>query len=98
MLVPDAYLRLERAADTLPDFDRAARQQPSLESANALLRLGRYGDAVAEYGHGIDAGVRDPNVYYNRGLARMSLGDAAGATADMEEARRLAGGNISAAP
>jgi len=99
-----AYLRLGRATDALADFDQAARLQPSLESiihfprANALLRLGRYGDAVAEYGHAIDAGTRDPSVYYNRGVARMSLGDAAGAKADMEEAQRLGGGNTSAAP
>jgi Flp pilus assembly protein TadD len=94
-----AYLRLGRAGDALADFDRAARLQPSLESmirfprANALLALGRYADAIAEYGRAIDAGVRDPNVYYNRALARMNLGDTAGASADMEEARRLAGGN-----
>jgi Flp pilus assembly protein TadD len=99
-----AYLRLGRATDALADFDRAARLQPSLESiihfprANALLRLGRYGDAVTEYGHAIDAGTRDPYVYYNRGVARMNLGDAAGAKADMEEAQRLGGGNIPPAP
>ena len=94
-----AYLRLGRAGDALADFDRAASLQPSLESmirfprANALLGLGRYADAIAEYGRAIDAGVRDPGVYQNRAIARMNLGDVAGASADMEEARRLAGGN-----
>jgi len=62
--------------------------------ANALLQLARYGDAVAEYGRAIEAGVADANVYSNRGLARMNLGDAAGAAADFEEAHRLSGGTV----
>lgn len=59
--------------------------------ANALLQLARYGDAAAEYGRAIEAGVADASVYSNRGLARMNLGDAQGAAADFAEARRLSG-------
>jgi protein O-mannosyl-transferase len=95
-----AYLRLGRSGDALADFATAGRLQPSLEPmihfprANALLQLARYGDAVAEYGRAIEAGVTDANVYSNRGLARMNLGDATGAAADFEEARRLSGGGV----
>jgi tetratricopeptide (TPR) repeat protein len=92
-----AHLRLGQPADALADFATAGRLQPSLEPmihfprANALLQLARYGDAAAEYGRAIEAGVRDASVYSNRGLARTNLGDAQGAAADFEEARRLSG-------
>ena len=89
-----AHLRLGRPSESLEDFASASRLQPSLETlihfprANALLQLGRYGEAAAEYGRAIDAGVTDANVYSNRAVARMNLGDAAGAAADLDEARR----------
>ena len=95
-----AYLRVGRPAEALADFATATRLQPSLATmihasrADALLQLGRYQEAVTEYGRSVDAGVANASVYSNRGLARMNLGDAAGAESDFEQARRLSGSAV----
>jgi tetratricopeptide (TPR) repeat protein len=90
-----AYLRLGRPQEALADLDRAEELLPVLATTihfsrgNAYLQLGRFQDARAEYDRAIAAGLRDPYAYYNRALARLSLGDQAGASQDFQEAQRL---------
>jgi protein O-mannosyl-transferase len=90
-----AYLRLGRPREALADLDRAGALLPFLAPTlhvprgNAYLQLQQYREAATEYDRAIATGVRDPYAFYNRGIARMNLGDPVGAAQDLEEARRL---------
>ena len=63
---------------------------PSLHfpRGNAYLGTGDFRRAADEYGLAIEAGEGGADAYANRGVARTSLGDPAGAAADFREALR----------
>jgi tetratricopeptide (TPR) repeat protein len=90
-----AYLRLARPSDALADLERARVLMPLQASTlhfprgNAYTQLRRYPEAITEFDRAIEAGVRDPYVFYNRGVCKLQVGDSAGAAADFREAQRL---------
>jgi protein O-mannosyl-transferase len=90
-----AYLRLARPNEALADLERARVLMP-LQAAtlyfprgNAYMQLTRYREAIGEFDRAIEAGVRDPYAYYNRGVCKSRVGDSDGAAADFREAHRL---------
>jgi hypothetical protein len=90
-----AYVRLGRPREALADLDQAQKLMSvqtvnvHLPKGDAYLQLQQFREAAAEYDQAIQAGARDPVAYNNRAIARWNLGDQAGASADLEEARRL---------
>ncbi|MBV8880445.1 MAG: tetratricopeptide repeat protein [Planctomycetaceae bacterium] len=84
-----------RVAEALDDLNRAVELAPTLMEAlnnRALLfmQARRYGEALADYDRGVAVSPRDPVVRMGRGQARLMLGDAAGAAADLRESLKLA--------
>src|SRR5262249_32117398 len=84
---------LGRAAQGLADCERALAQLPGdptiLDSrAYALLRLGRWADARLDYDASIASETANAITLLGRAVARARPGDAAGAQADLAEARR----------
>ena len=53
------------------------------------MQLSRYREAITEFDRAIEAGVRDPYAFYNRGVCKSHVGDSDGAAADLREAHRL---------
>jgi tetratricopeptide (TPR) repeat protein len=83
-----AYLRLARPNEALADLERARVLMPLQATTlyfprgNAYMQLGRYRKAIAEFDRAIEAGVRDPYAFYNRGVSKSRVGDSDGAAAD----------------
>ena len=78
----------------IADARNAMALDPSDEIArNALilayLRSGKFGDAEAQASRALIKDVADPRLFYARAIARSKLGNAAGATADVQAARQL---------
>ena len=90
-----ALLKLGRAAEALPQLDRALAVSPWDEEsrcwrAECLLALGRPREALAESEKALDES-RSPSPVFPRvlrGLARAALGDHRGAGADSAAVRR----------
>jgi tetratricopeptide (TPR) repeat protein len=88
-----AFAVIGRAADGLADCDRSLQLRPNdantLDSrAYAYLRLGRLNESLRDYDAAIAAG-NSAIARFGRAIVRAGLGDRAGATADLVEARRL---------
>lgn len=67
-----------------PDF------VPALDSrAFVYLRQQRFRDAVADYDAALKASPKDPYSLYGRGIAKLRLGDNAGAQADIAASKEL---------
>lgn len=61
-----------------------------LNRAGALVQLQRYGPAIAEITTALSLGVSEPHkAYFNRGVARESLGDLRGAYEDYRTALEI---------
>ena len=78
----------------IADARNAMALDPSDETARnalilAFLRSGKFGDAEAQASKGLIKDVADPRLLYARAIARSKLGNAAGATADVQAARQL---------
>lgn len=74
-------------------------ERSSFLAAGLLLQVGRYEEAVAQYGRFIDAYPRSDrraDADYERALATLSSGDAAGARTQLERIARKAGGEQAA--
>jgi tetratricopeptide (TPR) repeat protein len=85
---------LGRHEQGLADFNRAIelnRDFPDayLNRANTLLAMKRYGEAMTDYDAYISWEAGDARGYFCRGLARFSIGDAAGACEDYGKALRI---------
>jgi tetratricopeptide (TPR) repeat protein len=72
-----------------PGTARAATSQELFESGNAAYAAGRYQEAADDYGRILDAGVKDPRVYYNLGNAFFRLGRLGAAILSYERALRI---------
>lgn len=78
------------------DFDKAIALEPTLGEAFVnrgvvLMADQAYAEALAEIDRGLALGVDEPaKAFYNRGLVRESLGDAAAAYLDYRKAQDLA--------
>jgi tetratricopeptide (TPR) repeat protein len=68
----------------LDDFDETLSRTPTAAIARALLDSGRYREAEAVYSNLIEAEPRQTSHLVNRARARIGLGDAAAARADLE--------------
>jgi len=90
-----AHLRLLHPREALADLDRSLQVAP-LQAAqlhfprgNAYLQLSMWREAEVEFTRTIEAGQLVTDALYNRGVARMRLGDRNGARADFRETLRL---------
>lgn len=82
------YLRRQQNELAVGDFDAVIALDPSNAEAHlnrgaTLVQLQRYGPAIASLTEALGLGVREPHkAYFNRGIARESLGDLRGAYED----------------
>jgi Flp pilus assembly protein TadD len=53
------------------------------------LAMHHYDRAIADFNEAIQLDLKDAVAYYNRGLAKRAIGDAAGGDADIVRARQL---------
>lgn len=98
-----AYLIVARPREALADLEKAQELMPvrsptlHFPRGNAYLQLGRYPEAIAEYGRAIAAGQLVIDALLNRGVCKLRTNDPAGAAADFREVLRLDPGNAIAA-
>ncbi|MBU6373626.1 MAG: tetratricopeptide repeat protein [Alphaproteobacteria bacterium] len=90
------YLQRRDGKLALADLESALRLAPEIGEVHvnrgaALVMLGRYAEGEAALSRGIEIGSKQPqDAYFNRAIARESLGDLKGAYRDYVEAQRLA--------
>jgi tetratricopeptide (TPR) repeat protein len=87
-------VRLHRDDDAFADFSRALDLEPGLASAlngrgGVYFRRRQNALALRDYNAAIIANPRFAQAYQNRARARQSMGDAAGAAADLQMEERL---------
>jgi tetratricopeptide (TPR) repeat protein len=89
------HLRLLQPREALADLDRSLQVAP-LQAAqlhfprgNAYLQLSMWREAEAEFTGAVNAGQLVTDALYNRGVARLRLGDRNGARADFQQTLRL---------
>jgi len=98
-----AYLIVARPREALADLEKAQELMPARAATlyfprgNAFLQLGRYPEAIAEYGRAIAAGQLVIDALLNRGVCKLRTNDPAGAAADFREVLRQEPGNAIAA-
>jgi tetratricopeptide (TPR) repeat protein len=87
-----AYFNLNQPAKALPDFEKSLtmKNDKIIQSrgflATAYLATGNATKALENYNQVIDKdGSQDPVHFYNRGLAKQTLGDRAGAITDFKK-------------
>jgi tetratricopeptide (TPR) repeat protein len=89
------YLRRRETELALTDFDAVIALAPRhgeahLNRGAALVQLGRHGPAIAAITEALSLGVNEPHkAYFNRGIARESLGDLRGAYEDYSTALEI---------
>lgn len=89
------HLRRNETDSALADFDAVIALAPRNAEAHlnrgaALVQLGRYGPAIAAITEALSLGVNEPHkAYFNRGIARESLGDLRGAYEDYSTALEI---------
>jgi tetratricopeptide (TPR) repeat protein len=95
-------LRLQHPREALADLDRSLQVMPIQAASlhfprgNAYLQLGMYSEAEGEFTRAIDGGQLVTDARFNRGLARMRLGNTPGAREDFQEILRLDPGYLPA--
>jgi tetratricopeptide (TPR) repeat protein len=89
------HLRRRESELALTDFDAVVGLAPNngeahLNRGAALVQLQRYGPAIASITEALGLGVNEPHkAYFNRGIARESLGDLRGAYEDYSTALEI---------
>lgn len=89
------YLRRQQNDLAVADFDAVValdrgHAEAHLNRGAALVQLQRYGPAIAALTEALGLGVREPHkAYFNRGIARESLGDLRGAYEDYSTALQI---------
>lgn len=90
-----ARMRRQENELALTDFDSVIAMEPRhaealLNRGAALVQLGRHGEAVSAITQALGLGVAEPHkAYFNRGVARESLGDLRGAYEDYNTALEI---------
>ncbi len=91
-----AYLSEDEPERAIHDFDRAISLEPDNSEAHlcggkALARLERYEPAIHcfYFNQTIELDHEEAEGYYERGTARMELGDYSGAIDDLAQAAKL---------
>lgn len=77
----------------LPGAAAAERLSELFDTGNGHAFEGEYRQAIDAYDALVEAGVEDPDVYYNLGSAHAGLGQLGYAVLYLERAARLAGGD-----
>lgn len=80
----------------LPQLAQAESLDAIFRAGNAAFARGEFAAAVKNYQQVIDAGVRDPDVYMNLGLAHARAGELGRAVLAFEQTLRLAPGDADA--
>ncbi|MGK7944078.1 MAG: tetratricopeptide repeat protein [Microcystaceae cyanobacterium] len=85
------YLKLNQPQKALNDCQLSLKQQPNNQEVRlnlglAYYRLGKYKNAVREYGKIIVSNQQDYRAYYNRGLAYSALNAYSNALEDYQQA------------
>lgn len=89
------YLRRQQNELAVADFDAVValdrnHGEAHLNRGAALVQLQRYGPAISSLTEALSLGVREPHkAYFNRGIARESLGDLRGAFEDYSTALQI---------
>jgi tetratricopeptide (TPR) repeat protein len=89
-----AYMNLENYQQAIASFNEALAREPNnpnyvMVIGDAQLGLDNFQQAIQEYDRAESLGSRDAGLYNNRGVAKLNLGQLAGAALDFRQAITL---------